>query len=297
MNRWLNRKLIYIVPIIVALTLVIFLLVRSCSPERPLQAELTPGNPVVGETVYFRDSTAGAGSWFWEFGNGDESRKSSGNYVFTKSGKYQVRLTVDGRREKYFLVEVREATRTSGMELAAISGPAIAMQGEYITFKGIGTDKQWRWEFGESGMVDSREKNPVYAYNTPGVYEVMLSTENTRYPVRHRIEVVARYMENDTTDAMTLIGNDIREHLQAIADGRSFNSNFNYILNKYLCGNSRAVVVINNNRYNDFYSFCQGLHLIGRRVTHIETVIPEISEPESGCVDKILVLQTENPQR
>lgn len=293
MNKWLNIKAAYILPGVFAGAVILFVLFRSCSSGHPIQAEMTPTDPIAGETVTYRDSTSGAEKWLWEFGNGDQSREQKGSYVFRKSGKYQVRLTVDGNREKLFLLNVRQPVQETDSRLVEITAPDWAIQGEYISFRGIGNDKQWRWEFGESGIIDSREKNPIHAYSTPGTYEVLLSTENTRYPVRHRIEIVARYMENDTTDAMTRIGNDIREKLQAIADGQSFNNNYNFIRDQYLCGNDKTQVTINNNKYNDIYSYCQGLHLTGRKETLIEQVIVEISQPENGCVDKIVVIQSD----
>ncbi|MCS2282397.1 PKD domain-containing protein [Bacteroides thetaiotaomicron] len=45
-----------------------------------------------GETVHYADSTCNARSWLWEFGNGDISHERSGEYVFKKPGRYQVRL-------------------------------------------------------------------------------------------------------------------------------------------------------------------------------------------------------------
>ena len=97
-----------------------------------------------------------------------------------------------------------------------MKAPATAFQGEIVSFKGYGPSKEWRWQFGESGIVDSREQNPLYAYTEPGIYEVLLTTENTQYPVRHTIEILPQYTENDSTDVLVIIGNDIREHLQAI---------------------------------------------------------------------------------
>ena len=47
---------------------------------------------------------------------------------------------------------------------------------------------------------------------------------------------------------LVVIGNDIREHLQAIVDGKPFNVHYNYILKKYLCGNPDIAVTVNNNK-------------------------------------------------
>lgn len=136
--------------------------------------------------------------------------------------------------ERYFDVRVKEKTNTEDLHLVHIIAPKEAIQGENIIFRGEGHDEQWRWEFGETGMIDSREKTALYAYTEPGEYEVLLNTENTRYPIRHRINILPYYSENDSTDVMVLIGLDIKEKLQNIADGKPFNVNYNYVVDKYL---------------------------------------------------------------
>ena len=138
---------------------------------------------------------------------------------------YKIRLTVNGNLERYFDVRVKEKTNTEDLHLVHIIAPKEAIQGENIIFRGEGHDEQWRWEFGETGMIDSREKTTLYAYTEPGEYEVLLNTENTRYPIRHRINILPYYSENDSTDVMVLIGLDIKEKLQNIADGKPFNVN------------------------------------------------------------------------
>ncbi|MCE3590130.1 hypothetical protein LXJ59_26445, partial [Escherichia coli] len=77
----------------------------------------------------------------------------------------------------------------------------------------------------------------LYSYSEAGTYEILLSTETTQYPVRHTIRIEPNFQRNDSADVQTLIGNDIRERLQAIVDGKPFNQNYNYILSSYLCNN------------------------------------------------------------
>ncbi|MFV0507416.1 MAG: PKD domain-containing protein, partial [Bacteroidales bacterium] len=100
------------------------------------------------------------------------------------------------------------------------------------------------------------------------------------------------YSEGDTTDIYSIIGNDIREKLQNIVDQKSFNKNYNYILDTYLCGDSKTLVVVNNDKKNDFYSYCQGLKIIGRNKVEINNVLIDISEDQQ-CVTKLLVMQTD----
>ena len=168
------------------------------------------------------------------------------------------------------------------------------MQGEIISFRGLGVAKEWRWQFGESGIVDSRDQNPLYAYTQPGTYEIQLTTENTKYPIRHTIEILQQYAENDSTDVLVLIGNDIKEHLQKIIDGQPFNTQYNYIMSKYLCNNPDAIVTINNSKQNDFYSYCQGLKIIARGKTVIDEVVVDMGDDSAGeCIIHLIVSQHE----
>lgn len=110
--------------------------------------------------------------------------------------------------------------------------------------------------------------------------------------------MIAQYQENDTTDVLSLIGLDIKENLQAIALGKSFNLHYNKILNKYLCQDANTLVVINNNKYNDFYSYCQGLKIVGKaNKTIIENVLVDLDKENNTCIDKITVIQYDSNQQ
>jgi hypothetical protein len=54
------------------------------------------------------------------------------------------------------------------------------------------------------------------------------------------------------------------------------------------------VVIINNTKKNDFYSYCQGLRLIGRRRTTIENVLIDIDPETEECIQKLIVIQSDN---
>lgn len=291
MNKFFNKRAVLALGIIVTVILVAFFLMRSCDGDRTISASLSTTEVMLGERIYFADSTYRAERWVWEFGNGDYSEEQSGYYVFPDEGRYQVRLRVDNKLEKQFIVRVKPYAHEELDQIIRINAPETAIQGEYILFMGEGNDKEWRWEFGESGIVDSREKNPIYSYSKHGTYQILLSTENTQYPVMHMIEILPKYIEGDSTSALSLAALDIKEKLQNIADGKPFNANYNAILNKYLCGKANIMVTVNNNKRNDFYSYCQGLRLIGKDNTVIETVYAESKNPGSNCIDNLIVLQ------
>jgi hypothetical protein len=239
----------------------------------------------------YSDSTFRAKEWLWEFGNGDLSDQKAGSYEYKEIGTYLLRLTVNKRLQKEFIINVRPPVRLERDSIIRIDAPATAMQGEFIVFRGVGLSKEWRWAFGATGIIDSRDQVAIYSYSEPGRYDVELTTEETKYPVRHHIEIFPQYMENDTTDVLALIGNDIREKLQAIVDGKPFNPNYNHIMTRYLCNNSQLLVVVNNDRKNDFYSYCQGLKILGKNNTDILQVVVVPDEERPACLQKLYVMQ------
>ncbi|MFR3524877.1 MAG: PKD domain-containing protein [Bacteroides uniformis] len=294
MGKIYTRKFLFVVAALL-LCILIAILIRIFFSSRTVRMTLTPMEVEAGEAVYYADSTRNADVWLWEFGNGDVSHERSGRYVFKEAGRYQVRLQVDHSLEKRQIVTVRKKSNDYGSDqLVRMRAPETALQGEIVSFKGYGPSKEWRWQFGESGIVDSREQNPLYTYSEAGRYEIQLTTEDTQYPVRHTIEILPQYTENDSTDVLVLIGNDIREHLQAIVDGQPFNTHYNYILKKYLCGNPDIAVTVNNNKKNDFYSYCQGLKIIARRKTIIDEVFVDMGDNlHNECVMQLMVTQHE----
>lgn len=293
MNKFNNVASTTVFVILALVVGALILGIRSCQSGPGVKAFISDTEVAVGESFTYSDSTQNAETWYWEFGDSKSSDKPKGIYCYEQAGRYRIRLTVNGKYEKLFTVNVKTNRSDSISRLVEIEAPKTAMQGEYIVFSGVGNDKQWRWEFGESGIVDSREKSPIYAYAKPGTYRVQLRTENTQYPVIHNIEIIPNYSKNDSTDTMSVIGADIREKLQAISDGKSFNSNYKYIIGKYMCSDEKTEVIINNNKSNDIYSYCQGLAATGKgRKLFIDHVAVEIPDLESGCVSKIIVVQT-----
>ena len=287
----IHNSQLYIVLTAAILCGLIAFSIRYFFGKKEVRAFISSSEIYQGESVYYADSTYNAKEWLWEFGNGEISHVKKGEYLYPESGMYQIRLTINNSFQKEFIINVRPPVQIDRDSLIKIEAPSIAIQYEYITFRGIGLSKQWRWSFGETGIIDSRDKTAIYAYALPGIYEVELMTEDTKYPIRHQIEIFPEYMAQDTLDVLTMVGNDIREKLQAIVDGKPFNPNYNHILTKYLCDNSDVLVFINNDKRNDFYSYCQGLKILDRFVTTIVEVIVVPEENRPQCLQKLYVRQ------
>jgi hypothetical protein len=292
MGKISNTK-IYIIAIVVFFCLAIALIIRFLLQNRDAEALVSPVEVYLNEPIFYSDSTYLATRWHWEFGNGETSDKKFGEYIYKEVGAYQIRVTVDNSIQKDFLVNVRKPVRLERDSLIQIVAPEVVMQDEYIVFRGLGYAREWRWSFGESNMTDSREQVAIYSYSRPGTFLVELMTEDTKYPIRHAITVMSKYRE-DETDARTQMGNDIREKLQAIVDGKPFNPNYNHILTRYLCNNPNILITINEEKINDFYSYCQGLKIIDRKNATILEVIVFPEENNPNCLKTFKVMQVRN---
>jgi hypothetical protein len=296
MKRRIGNSGLYIIVVAIFLFAAVALLLRFLLRVREPAARVTPVEVYENEPVYYSDSTYRATHCLWEFGNGDMSESKRGEYAYTEAGAYRIRLTVNRSLRKEFLVNVRKPARFDDDSLVRIVAPRTAIQGEYIVFRGVGYAKEWRWSFGQTRLTDSREQVSIHAYDRVGVYDVELMTEDTKYPVRHSITILPRYREEEN-DERSMAGNDIREKLQAIVDGKPFGTNYNHILNKYLCRNPNVLITVNEAKNNDFYSYCQGLKIIDRRKTTIleVTVFPDEQRPD--CLKTFKVIQIKHAEQ
>jgi hypothetical protein len=259
----------------------------------------------VGEPLRFTlsDSTMRDRSIVWFFGNGDSLvGKESVEYRFKERGKYMVTLELDGKyKMSKFIDVILTPRRTASDSLAQIVGPELGYVGEQLIFSSYGPGvESWFWEFGETGNVDAYEGQVVYIYREPGIYTVRLKTNISEYPVEHRVEILSLFEaieESEPVDSFDVVQNDIRQRLQSIADANfgdkgSFYDNIKYIEKAYTCGDGeRVVVVVNGKKYNDLYSYCQGLHMLegkGKRTL----IIDEVKVKKLFCIRRIEVTQS-----
>jgi PKD repeat protein len=297
----MNKKLLLITSGIYLLLAAIVYLLISAFKDTTIKATLYPKNIRLNELVYFNDSTSGASSIIWEFGNGDKFEKAKGTYLFKETGKYKVRLTINNKSHQTFLVDVAPPLQTLKVDssvkiLADVSG----IVDQKIHFKALGKNITWcEWYFKGMGKIESRALETFYSYNKPGRYEVYLVTNlNFKKPKKHIIEIEPQYKiteniiikpaEKPSAAGKEEKPDDFKITLQNIANGNDFNSNYNYILKKYLCGYTKTPVIVNGGKSVDFYSYCQGLQ-INSNIT-IKSATVELNS-KTNCPVKIIITQ------
>ena len=288
---------------IVGLVLILFLPSRTSPRNLDFYIQDANGNSQleVNEMIKFivNDSVELAGrTVMWKMGNGDSLVGHPNlQYKYREAGKYLVTLHVDGK--SIVVIAIKEKIAVDS--IPKINGVSRGYEGEELVFsaEGHGMDT-WYWEFGESGTVDAFERQVVHKYDKPGKYIIKLKTNTTQYPVEHEITILPKVediMEKpQAIDTVAIVQNDIKRHLQAIANAKasdkaSYYANMNYIKKTYFCYDAAQVVVeVNGERYNVFPDYCQGLHFLESN-RNKRILIEDVKIDDINRITKIQVTQ------
>ncbi|WPU97488.1 PKD domain-containing protein [Mucilaginibacter sp. cycad4] len=288
---------LYIFTGVVVIAGIIFLLRSSLFEKRVINARILKDEIALNEHLVYSDNTANAKSWLWEFGNGDKSTRQNGSYHFKKTGDYIIRLTVDGNLTQQFPVSVKDSTPTMAADtLITINGPTQGIVNEQVRLEAQGNARIYEWSFGETGRVDVKGPTALYTFHNPGTYFIKLSTDKNRRPVYHRMRIT----NPDSTFANQIVNpgeserrviDDIRAHLQAIANGGDFNRHYYYLVRRYFCGDEKVTVNLEDNgesKRTDFYSYCMRL-TFGGGISVDEAQVT--LKPKSNCSSMLSVRQ------
>ncbi len=242
-------------------------------------------------------------SFEWEFGDGGDGRGDSVKYQYPEKGKYLVSLFLDDKIVQEKVLKVRQIIKPSPRDtLVKIFGPVEGYVNTDLVFRAHGTGVgEWSWEFGEEpGLISSENTaQVVHKYRDEGIYTIKVTTNLSEYPVKHQIKILPQFEViqevTDTIDTLQLYADDIKKHLQAIADAPIYDSNTffsekNYIVEKYICDLEELVVVINSSTYNDFLSYCQGIHHLYSKADE-SLSIQEVVIDTTECITRIEVTE------
>ncbi|MDJ1469679.1 PKD domain-containing protein [Cytophagaceae bacterium DM2B3-1] len=233
-----------------------------------IEADISRRRMYLTDSLQFVDQTSFAQRWRWDFGDGVVAFDKSGHYRYSNPGNYIVTLTINDRYIDTFHVKVvaRTVQHTLSDTILTIEGPTEAMQYENLVFrvKGVGA-KLYRWTFGDNKQEDAKDPFVLHAYDQPGTYIIELHTDINQYPIRYPITITPSFMGalGDTSsvdDKFRALDEDFKYRLQKIANHENFRQHYYYLVNKYLCKNEKIPVVINGQKFNEFFSYCSGLH-------------------------------------
>jgi len=275
---------------------IIFLFKSSAFDKRTVDARILKDELYLNEDLVFTDNTRSAKKWVWEFGNGAKLNTQNGSYRYLKPGSYIVRLTVDGQLREQFPVNVRDTVVTARDTMVTISGPTAGIVNEQVRLEAEGKGNSFQWSFGETNRIDVKGRTALYTFHEPGKFLVKLTSDNSMRPIYHTIFITDPDAELDTElvepgEGERKVIDDIRSRLQAIANGADFNSNYYYLIRRYMCNNEKVTVAVeqdNVKKSSDFYSYCMGLTFGG------EILVDEAQltiSPNSTCATLVNIKQ------
>jgi len=288
-----KRVLLFIVALVIIV--VTILLLKTCNkdvaPTKPLM-EVSPTEITMGDAINYNDKTAGATEWEWDFGDDEESTEKNGTHRYTTSGEYYVKLTVNGTISDSMLVKVKDLQikDTTNNVKIEIDGPIETKVGQKVTFKD-NTPKatEWKWKFGETGAIDSKEQTATYTYKNPGKYMVVCTNNSSELQGSKQILVKPdiKPLPAGTTKPKCPTESSIQLYLQRIANG-DFDKAYYEMIKKCFCGDETITVNVNGKQNNDLNSYCNGIQIMGNiKILKVGIVCDE----NTGCVTKLLVSQ------
>jgi PKD repeat protein len=148
-----------------------------------IQIGIIDSTACFAEFGYFADSLKVAFSnkssdnithWYWNFGDGNISKKQNAVHSYAKAGSYEVCLSV------YDSVTDCRKQICKNIKVGAIDCQAMFIyfvdSSNTVAFvdKSTGTISEWLWNFGDGKL--SVLQNPKYKYAKPGIYDVVLTT-------------------------------------------------------------------------------------------------------------------------
>ncbi|RFM25599.1 PKD domain-containing protein [Deminuibacter soli] len=290
-----SRNMLYLYILLGVLVLaLVFVLLRSLFKTRTVEAHLLRQEIYLNEPLVYTDNTNGAEKWVWEFGNGDRSLKQNGSYHFRRSGSYIVRLTIDDNLRQQFPVIVKDTVAVTTVSNIAINGVSRATVNEQVRLDAEGDANIFDWSFGETNRVDAHGRTAFYTYHTAGSYTVTLKADKSSEPVFHTIIVAPPFDGGVIVDpgaGAAQMSNDFRDHLQAIANGKDFNTHYGHLVRNYLCQEDQTTVQATDetgSKKTSFYSYCMGL-TFGRNIVIDDVGLTVL--PNKKCVSAVTVQQ------
>ncbi len=130
---------------------------------------------VSGATATFTNSSsANAGSFVWNFGDGGGSTLANPTHTYTMDGTYVVTLTASNSCGSTTFTQnvVIITSPSAGFTANTTTGCAdLTVQFSDLS---SGNTTSWSWTFPGGTPATSTQQNPVVVYSTPGTYDVTL---------------------------------------------------------------------------------------------------------------------------
>ena len=128
--------------------------------------------------VSFLNTTTGASSYLWNFGDGSNSAETEPTHTYASDGTYNITLSATNNcGTAIFEQTITVASPpTAGFNLNNEAGCA-PLTVQFINTSSSNTTAL-QWDFPGGNPASSTDENPMVTWNTPGIYTVTLTASN-----------------------------------------------------------------------------------------------------------------------
>jgi PGF-pre-PGF domain-containing protein len=144
-------------------------------PVAEFSASPTSGNAPL--QVLFTDSSKGATSWLWKFGDGTTSKEKNPVHNYSAAGNYTALLVVSNNNGWNTKTQEIIAQGEGQENILPVAEFDADTSSGSVQFTDLSQNANgWNWDFGDG--VTSTDQYPVHAYSAAGNYTVTLTVSN-----------------------------------------------------------------------------------------------------------------------
>ncbi len=140
---------------------------------------------VNGDVISLTNTSTGATSYNWDFGDGNMSTDANPTHTYTMDGTYTVTMTATNPCGSVTTTET----------IIVVTPPTVAYTADVLTGcapltvnfmdQSVGTVDSWLWEITGANPASSTDQNPTFTFDNAGTYDVTLTVTNSSgsYPL------------------------------------------------------------------------------------------------------------------
>ena len=131
-----------------------------------------------GNVISLTNTSTGATSYNWDFGDGNTSTEMSPTHEYTTDGTYTITMTATNECGSVTTTETITIVTAPTVLFTANVQSGCAPMTVTFTDQSTGTVTSWLWEITGATPASSTDQNPTFTFDTPGVYDVSLTVTN-----------------------------------------------------------------------------------------------------------------------
>lgn len=129
--------------------------------------------------VVFEATAQNVNTYFWDFGDGNNSNLQSPTHTYNSNGTYEVLLRLENECDTIILTDSVSVMRALPTALFTSESDLSGCAPLAVSFINQSTDADsFRWMFEGGSPPSSEEANPMVVYDTPGLFPVELIAIN-----------------------------------------------------------------------------------------------------------------------